>query len=132
MLQGLSHSKNTQNYSKMARWAQNFPRLRRALKGFAFGKGLERPPPDPHPVTIIHAWSGGTVAAPGDTLRPIEALATRRHRPDGLVRNDGAPEPAAAERCEFERGRGAEIALYCELGRIWWIGPACPGLCGLI
>ena len=44
------------------RFAQIFRRLRRAKKSRG---AAPRTPLDPHPVTIMHAWSDPTVAAPG-------------------------------------------------------------------
>ena len=45
--------KITQKCSKMAFGAQNFPRLRRALRGFAEGTVLDSPESATHAVAII-------------------------------------------------------------------------------
>ena len=52
----------------MAFWVQNFLRLRRAVKGFAFGTVLDRPESATLAVTIIPVSTGSGVATPGTSF----------------------------------------------------------------
>ena len=62
--------KITQNCSKTAFGAQNFLRLRRAVRGFAFGTVLDSPKSATLAVTIIPVSLRSEVAVPG----PLAAM----------------------------------------------------------